>query len=99
MDYYEDGPPAEQAGNNGYMEQKDPDDNGKTALIPKSVTGGKDFEPGDEIVLEVVEVMEDELMVRYGKEKGKGEEKAPPEPSMSRAAESNESPMGSYMED
>lgn len=94
MDYYEDGPPAEQAGNNGDMEQKDPDDNGKTALIPASLCPGMDV--GDEVVLEIVGVHEDEYEVKYAPKK---EEKSKEKPSMSRAAESNESPMGSYMED
>lgn len=94
MDYYEDGPPAEQTDGKGGMEPKDLDDNGKTALIPESLCPGMDV--GDEVVLEIVGVHEDEYEVKYAPKK---EEKTKEEPSMSRAAESNESPMGSYMED
>lgn len=42
---------------------------GTTALLPKSVLGGKDFEPGDEVVLKVVKVHEDEVEVEYASEK------------------------------
>lgn len=67
-----------------------------TALIPKSVTGGKHFEPGDRIVLSVVAVQEDELVVKYATEKEeKGESESEEEPSMSRAMMKNEHGMDS----
>lgn len=53
-----------------------PDHGDDTAYLPVSVTGGKKFQPGDEIVLEVVSVDEDgSLEVKYAT--GKGEEKKP----------------------
>lgn len=37
-----------------------------TAEIPKAVLVGQEFKPGDEVTLQVVEVMEDSVLVRYG---------------------------------
>lgn len=37
---------------------------GATALLPKSILGGKDFNPGDEVVLKVVRLYDDEVEVR-----------------------------------
>lgn len=45
-----------------------------TAEIPKAVLGGKDFKPGEEVVLQVVQVMEDTVLVKYASEEGGGEE-------------------------
>jgi hypothetical protein len=36
-----------------------------TALLPKSVLGGKEFKPGEEVVLKVTHVYEDEVEVEY----------------------------------
>lgn len=48
---------------------------GESALIPKSLLMGKDFNPGDEVVLKIVHVYEDEVEVQYatGKESEEGE--------------------------
>ena len=45
------------------------DEGGDSALLPKSLMAGKDFKPGDEIMLEVVKVYGDEFEVKYAKEK------------------------------
>lgn len=42
----------------------------ESALIPKSLLAGKHFEPGEEVVLEIVKMHGDEVEVRYAKEKG-----------------------------
>lgn len=48
----------------------------QTALIPKSLLMGKEFNPGDEVVLEIVHLYEDEVEVKYAPEKkDKKEEK------------------------
>lgn len=61
-DYY---PPMEEGGSK---------DESATALIPKSLLAGKDFQPGDEVVLKVVHIFEDEVEVEYAKEpEGGGE--------------------------
>lgn len=36
-----------------------------TALLPKSVLGGKEFKPGEEVVLKIVHIYEDEVEVEY----------------------------------
>lgn len=102
--YYNDGPdesemPPKSSDQEEPKEEMDEGDE-KTAMLPKSVTGGKDFQVGDEIVLEVVAVHEDDLQVKYASEKGgkeeEGEEADESEPSMSRASEKNNSMA--YME-
>jgi hypothetical protein len=65
--------------------------NSETAEIPKAVLGGKDFKPGDEVVLEVTRVMEDSVLVKYAS----GEEnKAPPAPPTPPAAPAPPAPPG-----
>lgn len=53
------------------------------ALLPKSIGMGKDFKPGDEIVLKIEAVHDDEYEVSYatgkGDEGGGSEEPAAPE--------------------
>ena len=63
-------PPADNQGAGGYDEET-------TTEIPPSMTGGKEFKPGDEIVLQVVSVTQGGgLVVKYAKDKGeeKGED-------------------------
>ena len=90
---YEDGPAegAEMpAGAAKETEEKD----GETAVLPKSILAGKDFSPGDEVVLRIVRMHDDSVEVAYapakeqekGGDKGGEGEMAPPEgsePSMS----------------
>lgn len=57
------------------QDQGDPGDNDEedsgeeSALIPKSLLAGKDFEPGEEIVFQIVKMRGDEVEIRYAKEK------------------------------
>lgn len=46
-------------------------DEGETssALLPKTLMAGKDFKPGDEIVLKIDHIYEDEFEVSYASEK------------------------------
>lgn len=50
---------------------------GESAMLPKSILAGKDFNPGDELVLKVVALHGDEVEVEYAKSEGgdKGERK------------------------
>jgi hypothetical protein len=41
------------------------DSGGETALLPKSILAGKEFNPGDELVLKVVRLYDDEVEVAY----------------------------------
>lgn len=74
-------PPADEA---EPQEETDPnaeneeEGDSQTAEIPKGVLGGKDFKPGEEVVLEVVQVMEDSVLVKYASEKGGEKEEGEP---------------------
>lgn len=63
-------------------EGKEKDMGGETALIPKSLLAGKDFQVGEEVVLKIVHDHGDEVEVEYASEKpdekGAGE-MGPPE--------------------
>jgi hypothetical protein len=58
-----------------------------SALIPKALLAGKEFNVGDEVVLKITGMHGDSVQVEYAPEKGKGEEEyegdkeaeAPPE--------------------
>lgn len=52
---------------------KDDNDDAASALIPKSVIGDHKLKPGDQVILEVVHVYEDEVEVKYGKKDKKEE--------------------------
>ena len=54
---------------------EDREDNEETALLPKSLLLNKDVAPGDEVILKVVHVYDDEVEVAYGtKDKDKDED-------------------------
>jgi hypothetical protein len=64
---YEDAEPKSQ-------EKSEPDDKKEsdgetTAVLPRSILAGKDFKPGEEIVLEIVSSHEDEVVVKYAEPK------------------------------
>lgn len=75
QDYYSDNPgDAEAKASAGPdtpkpAERKDADE-GETALLPKSILAGKEFKVGEEVVLKIVRMYEDEVEVEYAKEKG-----------------------------
>lgn len=83
QDFYSDAaPPAAQEAPESEpttpeSDQEESQDESQTAEIPKAILGGKDFKPGEEVVLEVVQVMENSVLVRYASDSGEGEE--PPE--------------------
>lgn len=52
---------------------------GQTALLPKSILAGKEFNPGDEVVLKIVRLYENEVEVEYAT----GEEEEHPNQPMS----------------
>lgn len=57
-------------------------DDSATAELPKALLGGKDFNVGDRVELEVVKIMEDSVLVKYytGDEE-QTEAPPPPEPA------------------
>lgn len=73
MDMYGDGggesSPAAPAPGGNQPETSDSEDaNQTTAVLPKSILAGKDFKPGEEIVLEIVRMNEDSVEVKYASE-------------------------------
>lgn len=107
--YYADAAPAESAAPTtpeaAPPEAEEPEaqeegmDESQTAELPKSVLGGKDFKPGEEVVLQVVQVMEDSVLVKYATGEDTSEEAAEPAASQSRTpTPGGSSPMSSLME-
>ena len=97
-DYYNDGPeqesPSEQSSPG---EEKDPRDS-KTALLPRSILAGKEFEPGDEVVLKIVAMHDDEIEVEYAGDSGdKKDSSSDGKPEMA-ASSSDGGGMSSFME-
>ncbi len=69
-------------GAGGGEEQDETKMGGETALLPKSILGGKDFQPGQEVVLKIVGMHEDEVEVQYAPEKAGDEEESDAPESM-----------------
>jgi hypothetical protein len=63
-----DGPPSKEKP----MEEKD--EGQKTYVLPKAVLEGKEFDPGDELVLRIVSMHGDQIEVTYAAEKGEKDE-------------------------
>lgn len=79
-DYFPMAGPSEPAGGDqgpeagaGRGEERPGEDQGNTALLPKSILAGKDFKPGEEVVLKIVRIHDDEVEVAYASEKPGGE--------------------------
>ena len=70
--FYDDAPPAKEKGPDDSK-----DEGQKTYVLPKAGLEGKEFEPGDELVLRIVSMQDDQIEVTYApakeQEKGKGE--------------------------
>lgn len=98
QDFYADAAPAEAP--EAAPESTEPEsteegaDDSQTAEIPKNILGGKDLKPGDEVVLNVVQVMENSVLVKYASDSGESE--APTEPAAAPAPQGG--PMSSLME-
>lgn len=77
--YYADAGPAETPEpQEPHDEKTEGEGEAQTAELPKTVLGGKDFKPGEEVVLEIVDVRENSVLVKYASEKGgEKEEEAP----------------------
>ncbi len=82
-DYYGDAapPPAtEQTAPETPDETTEETGDNETAVLPKSVLGGKEFKPGEEVVLEVTQVLEDSVVVKYASESPDEEYEEPAAP-------------------
>lgn len=73
-DLYSDGPaegtPAEEAAESKEEENKE---DSVEAVLPKSILGGKKFDVGDEVVLKITAMHDDQISVAYAPTKGKDE--------------------------
>lgn len=73
-DYYSDAAPQAAPPEEAAEGQEPHQEEGEhTALLPKSILAGKDFKPGEEIVLKIVRLHDDQVEVAYAS----GEEKEP----------------------
>lgn len=82
QDYYSDGAPEEAP----VQEAESTESDSQTAVLPKGVLGGKEFKPGEEVVLQVVKVNEDSVVVKYASESPEEHaEESEPEPQPAQA--------------
>jgi hypothetical protein len=65
--------PATEGNDNPPKEGEDEQMEGETALLPKTILAGKEFKPGDEVVLKVVHLYDDEVEVAYATGKDEDE--------------------------
>lgn len=74
-DYFSDSPAEESKPETNPDETKTEDsDESPTAVLPKSILMGKEFKPGDEIVLKIDRIHDDQVEVSYAPEKKEGAE-------------------------
>ena len=90
--YFEDGaddeaaPSTAQGGEKEETEGKE--DDGTSALLPKSILMGKEFKPGDEVVLKIDHIYDDEIQVSYATEKEEKEGETGPKKTTMEESES-----------
>lgn len=89
-DYFSDGP----AESGGPPKEKS---EGQTAILPKSILAGKEFKPGEEVVLKIVAIHDNDVEVEYSHDEEK-EEESPAEPPMEGAPPAPGGDMASMME-
>ena len=93
-DFYSDGAGGGPEADNSAKEAPG-DDDGETALLPKSILAGKEFHPGDEVVLRIVEMYEDQVAVQYAPAKeGDGDDYEKPSDAPQEAPDEMASMMG-----
>jgi hypothetical protein len=85
-DYFSDTPAAKEPMQGTKPEEGAGDKQyGETAIIPKAILGGKEFKPGEEVVLQVVAIHGDRVEVKYAAEPA-AEQTPPKEAPMPAAA-------------
>ncbi len=68
-DYYQDAE-APESNDQGPSDEEHEDSGEQTALLPKGILGGKEFKPGEEVVLQIVADHGEEVEVKYASEEG-----------------------------
>ena len=88
-DMFSDGPqpPAKTA------ETEEPSE-GQTAILPKSILGGKEFKPGEEVMLKIVALHDNDVEVEYAPEKGSEEGQEGAEEEMASPPDKGGAPGG-----
>lgn len=82
-------------------EDKGGDYEGATGILPKSLMAGKDFKVGEEIVLEITRIGENDFEVKYATDKGGDEghkEGYEEKPDMTGKSDRYRTEMGTMME-
>jgi len=87
-DMFHDGPPA--------PKEAEAKPESSTGILPKSILAGKDFKVGDEVVLKIVALHDNDVEVEYASEKGGEDEGGGYQEEMPAASPSND--MASMME-
>jgi hypothetical protein len=95
--YYADAEPSEPSGPTEQEAAPEQEEKGEsqTAEIPKSALGGKEFKPGEEVVMQVLKVLEDSVLVKYAS--GEKEEQEAPPPEAAQAPPPQGGPMSSML--
>jgi len=93
--YYDDAPAPSSQAPEGKPEPDADASKTETALLPKSIFGGRDLKPGDKCDIEIVSVHEDDYAVKHPEteEPEGGADESGPEPAEAPG------PMRSMMED
>lgn len=84
-DYYSDNPGPE-----GASKEEPKEEGGETErsyVLPKEVLMGKDFKPGDELVLKITAIHDDQIEVSYAPAKDQEEKSESPEHEAAEGAE------------
>ena len=76
-DYYDTGDMNPEESSPPEASKRGATEGGETALIPKSLLMGKEFNPGDEVVLKIVHIYEDEVEVQYASEEPEEKDHSP----------------------
>ena len=71
----------------------------QTAILPKSILAGKEFKPGEEVVLKIVAIHDNDVEVEYASEEGSKEEEAGETPEQEMAEQKGGGGYGSPSSD
>jgi hypothetical protein len=79
-DYFADAPETKGEERTMPKEGEGEEEYGETAVIPKALLGGKEFKPGEEVVMQIVSMRGDQVVIKYATGEGKEEEGGEQEP-------------------
>lgn len=73
-DYYADAAAPQPSMPEQEEEPTEGESDSQTAVLPKAILAGKEFKPGEEVMLKIVQVNEDSVVVKYSEPSGEEEE-------------------------